>query len=141
MASKHYLVWMTVESASVRSEARRDERGGRARDMRSSSMARSSTSDVKDRLGPKRVPVWDRLEKLPPLRIDSDASGKRKRHVETVKEDEKKVKGKGKRYVETLNEDGKKTKGKRKVTETRRNKKGKGKEPQEEVAENEIEEE
>ena len=113
---------MTTESASVRSEARRAERGGRVRDMRSSLVARSSTSDVKDRLGPKRVPVWDRLEKLPPLRIGSDTTRKRKRHVEIV------------------NEDGKKAKGKGKVIETRRKKKGKGKEPQEEVAENEIEE-
>ena len=123
MASKHYLVWMTVESASVRSEARRAERGGRTRDMRSSSVARSSTSDVKDRLGPKRVPVWDRLEKLPSLQIDSDTTGKKKRHFEMVKEDGKKAKGKGKMF------------------ETKRNKKGNGKEPQEEVAENEIEEE
>ena len=122
MVSKHYLIWMTAESASVRSEARRAERGGRVCDMRSSLVAGSSTSDVKDRLGPKRVPVWDRLEKLPPPRIDSDTTGKRKR------------------YVGIVNEDGKKVKGKEKVIETRRKKKRKGKEPREEVAENEIEE-
>ena len=72
---------------------------------------------MKDRLGPKRVPIWNRLEKLPPLWIDSDTTGKRKRHVETEYED------------------------KRKMTKTRRNRKGKDKEPQEEVVENEIEEE
>ena len=55
--------------------------------------------------------------KLRPLRIDSNTTGKRKRHVETEYED------------------------KRKTTKPRRNRKGKDKEPQEEVAENEIEEE
>ena len=84
---------MTAESASVRSEARRAERGGRVRDMRSSLVARASTSNVKNRLGPKRVPVWNRLEKLPPLRIDSNTTGKRKRHVETEYEDKRKFKG------------------------------------------------
>ena len=114
MVSKHYLVWMTADSASVHVEVRKAKRGGRVREVGSSSVARSSTSNVKDRLGPERVPVWNRLKKLPPLRIDADVTGKRKRHVETSK----KTKRKG----------------------TRGDKKGKGKEPQEVAAENEIEE-
>ena len=105
MVSKHCLVWMTAYFALVRSEARKAERGGRVCEIGSSSVARSSTSNVKDRLGPKRVPVWNILEKLPSLRIDANVTRKRKRHVEPSKKTKK---------------------GKRKMAET---KKGKSKEP------------
>ena len=54
MVSKHYLVWMTADSALVRVEARKAVRGGRVRENGSSSVARTSTSNVKDRLGPCR---------------------------------------------------------------------------------------
>ena len=67
--SPHYLIWMTADTLIARAEARKAER--RDHDLgKRQGVEKPTASSVKDRLGPKKVPVWDRIEKLPPWKID-----------------------------------------------------------------------
>ena len=80
--SKHYLAWITASTAIGRAESRRAEwtslgRRGRTTEVSDLSASKSRAVTVKDRLGPKKVPVWERLERLPPLTIDSNVAERR----------------------------------------------------------------
>ncbi|KMS96343.1 hypothetical protein BVRB_9g226130 [Beta vulgaris subsp. vulgaris] len=101
--SAHYHVWMNATDTMSRGEARRAEQKDHAKSKRldcdsiETLAAKSRAVSTKDRLGPKKVPVWNRLERLLPLRIDPNAAERRLGPKEMLGGD---AKGKGKAVVE-----------------------------------------
>ena len=104
--SKHYLIWMTADTFVARAEARNAER--RDHDLgKGRGCEESKAPSVKDRLGPRRVAVWDRLEKLPPLRIDEKArKGKKRARGESKATGEEKMGDSKKKWVLKKKKDG-----------------------------------
>src|SRR5918992_3346115 len=89
---------MAASETMCRAEARANERRdvearrlGNHAEVSGRFAPKSRAVSVKDRLGPRKVPVWNRLERLPPLTIDTEAAERRAR-----KDAEKTTKGKGK---------------------------------------------
>lgn len=76
LVSRHYLVWMRSDSSVRRSEARSAERAELGTLSACSTSRPPSTVSVRDRLGPRRAPVWDRLGRLPSVRLDGGEKGK-----------------------------------------------------------------
>lgn len=100
--STEYRVWMNATDTMSCAKARRAKQKDHARSKRldcdstETPAAKSRVVSAKDRLGPKKVPVWSRLERLPPLRIDSNVAERRLGPKEVLGD----AKGKGKAVVE-----------------------------------------